>query len=240
MKDFNKIWKTLAATKQLTPHNFVERALLIATKSKNNASPKEDIVVALLQKYFSPVTNANKLQNGYKKYHYVQSFSQFANSYLKHSTLGKLTHSFESSKGMFWCSILGANPSEIFDSEEEFEIYRTLALSIKDYKLGRKYVYYFTRQDIPSVHQAVQAGHALFGLAKLDKSKIDPSEVYFQWIGVEDEKKLYDVITTHKKHQYFAFYEPDLGNTLTSVAFSPILWNKRQEFTDYSLLSMEH
>ena len=83
---------------------------------------------------------------------------------------------------------------------------------------------------------AVQSAHVTFVMgAKIDK-KINPSNVYFQWIGVDTEKELYSIIGKHLGVRKEVFFEPDIGNKLTSVAFQPILWNKRQDFLEYPLM----
>ena len=106
------------------------------------------------------------------------------------------------------------------------------------FHFNRKYVYYFTRQDITPVQQAIQAGHALFGLGTIVDKKIDPDQTYFQWIGVKDGDELLEVIKIHNEDlACFYFQEPDLGNIITAVAFEPVLWNKRDKFMKYSLLN---
>lgn len=219
MKDFTKIWKTLAASRKLTATNFVELAILKAVKSKRNVS-KEDIVHALLQKYFEPITQEIKLSNGRREY----------------DTVTRILTKLKYSK-----TILGVAFTEIFESAEEEKLFFDLASAIRTEKLGRQYVYYFTMQEgLTPEQQGVQAGHALFCLgtkiAKDRQSKIVPERVYFQWVGVKNEDELMSITKKHK-HNHVAFRESDLDNKVTSIAFYPVLWNKRDEFKDYSLLT---
>lgn len=224
MKDFNTIWKTLAAEKKLYNIHFIQRAILKAMNSKSNF-PKEDIIVALLQKHFTPITNKNKLANG------SEAFSAIKNAmyYLK------------------WTKhILGVKEEDFFDTEEEAKEYKRLLSSINMSKIGRKYVYYFTSQEgLTAEQQGVQAGHVLFSLGhSLAKKnvKVNPNETYFQWIGIKTDKELVAIKRDLMKEgkAVHSFYEPDLQNKLTSIALEPILWNKRGKLVEYPLLSHSH
>lgn len=222
MKDFKAIWKTLADKKQLTSMHFVQRAILIAMAAKSNAS-KEDIVHSLLQKYFSPVTNKNKLANGSVKYSGVRNLQY----YLKYGT-----------------TVLNLPLDEVFETKEEIAEYKRLCAAINHNKLGRQYIYYFTTQEgLTAEQQGVQAGHVLFSLAyKLANENIviNPNETYFQWIGVKTDRELREIQKKYAHLGVQSFYEPDLNNKLTSIALKPILWNKRGDLMEYPLLTHNH
>lgn len=213
---FETAFKDRANKKILTSVDFVIRAALKALKAKSNM-PKDDIFVALLQKHFSPKGNS-KLK--------WQALEQAA----KHVT--------------FWYQNIDHvtkfkyNFREIFENDEEFKEFHRLIKNIKYYKLGRKYVYYFTAQDMTPEQQGVQAGHALFKLGTKLGKDVNPDSIYFQWVGVKDSQELEEVYRKHyRKYASVVFYEPDLGNRLTAVAYHPILWNKREDFLDYPLLT---
>jgi len=175
MKDFKTIWKTLAADKKLWNIHFIQRAVLIAMNSKTNV-PKMDIVHGLLQKHYTPITNANKLANGSQAYSIIKNSAWYL-QYCK--------------------TVLNVPMEEFFDSPEEEKLFKELIKGIDYRKLGRQYIYYFTTQEgLTAEQQGVQAGHVLFSLGvSLAKRKLDinPNETYFQWIGVKTSKDLHDI-----------------------------------------------
>lgn len=218
---FDTQWKLLANNKKLNSTHFIQRAIIKAMNAKNKTNmPLEDLVVILLQKHFTPTTNTVKLANGANKYQAIENFIRY----------------FKWNKS----KILDLPIEKILD-QDEFKLYETLATTIKVAKLHRRYVYYFTAQEgLTPEQQGVQSGHVLFALgAALGKANhnFDPNSVYFQWIGVKDQAELLSIIGKHKKLNYVTFKEPDLGNVLTSIAFYPILWNERDEFMEYNLLT---
>ena len=220
MIDFKTtIWKQLAKDKAFKPEHFLQRAILTAIRSKTN-SPKEEIVYSLLAKYFTPITNKNKLSNGSKRF----------------SSLKKALWSLAWSREK---TILGVEPSKIFETPEEETQYFDMLESIEPSRVNRKkYVYYFTIQEgLTPEQQGVQAGHALFALGvSLRNENIDPQSTYFQWIGVKNTSELLDISAKHPRIQHVKFSEPDMGNIITSIAFRPVFADKRREFLDYELL----
>lgn len=218
MKDFRKIWKQLAKENKLEPLHYMQRAVLIAVESKLN-TPKEDIVLILLNKYFTPVTNANKLKNGATKYG-----QSIVKNYV-YLTSEKV-------------DILDIKPKEFFDNEADMELYYQLANNINMNKIDRKYVYYFTIQDILTPEQqGVQAGHALYALGSKLGPKAYPKETYFQWVGTKDSTELNTIAEKYKHLGPVMFHEPDVGHKLTSVAIPPVMWYRRGDLTDYQLLT---
>lgn len=217
MKDFRTIWKTLAANKALSSHFFMQRAILIAIDSKRNM-PKEDIVDILLHKYYTPITNKNKLSNGCSKFSSVRR-DQFTSM-------------------NYHVPILNMKPEEFFDNEADKKLYYELVKNINVDRIDRKYVYYFTVQDILTPEQqGVQAAHALFALGARLGDYADPYDTYFQWIGARDSGHLYSIAEKYKHLDPVKFYEPDVGHKMTSVALPPIPWYKRGDLVDYPLLT---
>lgn len=216
-------WKILANSRKLTAKHFCQRAIFIALSAKNNKNiPRDDIALILLQKYFTPTTNANKLNNGETVYNDIDAFRKIQ-KYAVYATK----------------TILDL-PEENFFTPNEIYQYRELIKNINIDKLNRKYVYYFTTQDITPEQQGVQAGHALLKLGYVlgrNNKKLNPDKTFFQWIGVANEAELKKVMDTHNQLDYVIFRESDLNNQITSIAFHPILWNKRDEFQEYELLT---
>lgn len=221
MKDFKAIWKQLAADKNITAQDFIQRAILTAVNSRSNV-PKEEILHALIQKYFTPITNNTKLLNGMTKYQAILAALQ----QLKYHKM-----------------ILNKKDlTEIFDTADEERLYDELLKKIDTKRLHRHYVYYFTIQDgLTPEQQGVQAGHALMALGHrlgTQKKNVNPNEIYFQWIGVPNTSDLIKIRQKHSKDLgSVIFQEPDHGNIVTALAFEPVLWNKRRNFMDYKLLT---
>ena len=213
---FKTQWKLLANNKQLTAWHFIERAILIAMSAKNLRNvPGEDIVASILQKNFTP-----NLRGG-SKYPSIEQFVKRANS-----KWFKLTH------------ILNLPVETILDEKEQQE-FMSYARHLRVDKLGRKYVYYFTTQEgLTTEQQGVQGAHVAFVRGQyLKDMRVEPHHTYFQWIGVKDEKELIEVSQNHPGQPFVTFRESDLENRLTGLAFHPILWNKRDEFLHYELLT---
>ena len=215
MKDFRTMWKTLAKNNKLESYHYIQRAILIAMQSNRNM-PKEEIITILLDKYFTPISNKNKLANGCKKYQAIKNASYLIGS--KNSL------------------ILGIPQEYFFDSEEEQKQYLELVKAIRVDKIDRKYLYYFTAQDMSPEQQAVQAAHAILAIgARLGKT-INPHETYFQWIGVKDTSNLSWYAEKYKHLKPEKFFEPDQMNRMTSFALHPIPWYSRGDLIDLPLL----
>jgi hypothetical protein len=235
MKEFKTIWKDLSKNKKIESVHFVDRAILIAMNSKSNM-PREDIVHILLDKYFSPITNKTKLINGSYRYHSLAIDTGYFNKKCSNQKIGTVWRQWLKIDA----NILGIPYLEFFDNEEEIEHYVKLFNSIILDKINRKYVYYFTRQDIEPVHQSVQAAHVVFKLGSHLGENVNPDETFFQWVGVPDRGELQRILHNYKDLGAIGFYEPDMQNTLTSVAIPPLLWYKRGELVNHKLLSFNH
>lgn len=101
-----------------------------------------------------------------------------------------------------------------------------------------EYIYIFTRQDMSPEQQLVQSAHATLVLGNKLRSRKDVSNVYFTVIGVPNLLELGHVMQdlTKQKKGFITFYEPDQGNTLTSIATYPIPADERGKLKDYKLL----
>lgn len=214
MKNFRIIWKQLAKDNKLKSHHYIQRAILIAMQSTRNMS-KEEIVTILLDKYFTPISNKNKLANGCTKYQAISS------AY------------YELVYGHY---ILDQKLEDFFENEAEQKQYFELAKTLRIDKIDRKYVYYFTAQDMSPEHQAVQAAHAAFALGSRLGKTVNPHDTYFQWIGVKDKSNLSWLLEKYKHMNPEKFFEPDQGHSLTSFALPPIPWYARGDLVDLPLL----
>lgn len=187
----NDQWKQKAASKTLTARDFFMRALHKALDSK--AENKADVFRGLLLKYFSPITNANKLANGMTPW---KSVELLADQFMYNKTFDREQRQFVHDSGV----------SKVFDSP------------LRD----PTYVYFFTRQDISYEQQLVQTAHAasmsgatgsynptqqhfiVFGVPDLKALTAKYNELEAQ--GIE----------------LLAFREPDIGNEMTSFFTPPI------------------
>ena len=223
MKDYTQHWKKLHESRELTARDFIDLAVLKAIKSKQE--DKLTIVHLLLEKYFTPITNKTRLSNGASRYDCVQrqieSF-KFNAKYYRNRRV-----------------IFGVDINEFFETQDEIDLYDKLWTSIDIRSLGKKYVYYFTSQDIPPVHQGVQAGHVLFKLGTVLKksNRLNPDDTYFQWIGVPDSNSLEEIAKKYSiTKKVVKFNESDLKNKLTSIAIEPVSYFQRGDLTSYELL----
>lgn len=234
MKDYKTIWKQLAKDKKLTSRHFIQRAILIAMNSKSNM-PKEDLVHILLYKYFSPVTNKIKMKNGYEEYDVIK-----LSTHQGYSCIGatKFLNDWR-----IWflprAKILDVSYRDFFDTEEEMELFINLHNSINENKIDRSYVYYFTVQDISPEQQAVQAAHVMYKLGSILGKYANPDKTYFQWIGVPNVNALHKIYNDNGG-DVVAFYEPDMGMKMTSLALFPRLWFQRGGLVNYPLLKFNN
>ena len=106
----------------------------------------------------------------------------------------------------------------------------------------KKYVYFFTRQDIFKEYQLVQTAHAAMKLGYMAASRdieIDPDNTYFTCIGVRNKDALDAIqkILNVFAFDYEIFHEPDLNDgEITSVAVYPVDEDKRDVLLAFNLL----
>lgn len=104
----------------------------------------------------------------------------------------------------------------------------------------RKYVYFFTRQDISPEQQIVQTAHVALKLGNSTLFKDDPDNTYFTVVGVRNLDGINAVIKilTNFGFEFEAFVEPDIGDQITSIATYPIPEDKRDVLMAFNLLKV--
>ena len=99
------------------------------------------------------------------------------------------------------------------------------------------YVYCITRLDLPQPHLSIQVGHALIAATKayLPTISTHPNLII---VTVPDEPALEKAFNRLKEKgtPVAAWYEPDLGNTLTAIATGLLRGEQRQPLRHYPLL----
>lgn len=202
-EQFQAAWKQKAANKTLTANDFFLRALYKALDSKSNN--KQEVFLGLLTKYFTPITNANKLANGCTPWSKIESL---ARNYLWWSR-GKDNNAPQEAIALIQ-SVVVCDPLKgwLFNTKDV------------------TYVYFFTRQDISPAQQLVQTAHAASVVGK--EAIPNPHEQHFIVFGVKDlgalKAKHNELFTLSKTNGFrlFTFFEPDMNNEMTSFATSPI------------------
>lgn len=97
-------------------------------------------------------------------------------------------------------------------------------------------MYVFIRRDLPRPQQVVQACHAIIEATK----QFPPPEQHPNVIvlGIKDEKRLASIRDELNRHGigHIPFHEPDMDNSLTSIATEPVDGLRRNYFRKYRLL----
>ncbi|MCK5021046.1 MAG: hypothetical protein KAS32_28805 [Candidatus Peribacteraceae bacterium] len=88
---------------------------------------------------------------------------------------------------------------------------------------NEKAVYCVTRRDLPTIHQAVQAGHACVDAGHLFRPPMDGC--YLIYLHAENQDDLKQIMEELKEEaiRHTAFYEPDFNRGLTSIATEAIV-----------------
>lgn len=244
---FINIWKQRANSGQLTSTDFVMRAIFIAASAK--ATNKTEIAQLLLQRYFTPITNKTKIENG------AETLLPIKNIMCRHWYLdrqAKRNIVYGDVDTSNWknpeisLKILGQSASE-FMTEEEFQTFKEVWDSVDVTMIHRQYIHYFTVKKVGNINltpeqMAVQSAHVTLKLGTTLPRNINPNTVYFQWHGVEDGSELRKILTKLSKtghENYVMFRESDYRNSLTSVAFAPVLWNQQNGLGEYELMKFE-
>lgn len=187
-------WKQKAASKTLTARDFFFRALHKAMDSK--AENKVEVFKGLLLKYFTPITNQNKLANGKTPWQTLE--------FLATSESNPWSQTTEEEKVLIRQVFPNPGWGHMADLRDP------------------TYVYFFTRQDISPEQQLVQTAHA----ASMSGAtgKYDPKHQHFIIFGVPDlvalRRRFADLAKEGIKIE--AFFEPDIGNEMTSFVTEPI------------------
>lgn len=208
MKNFKTIWKARANSKIVTVEDMLTYNILKAMSSKTQNY--YELSKILIDKSFQP--------KGSDKNRYLS---------VKRAA-------FNVSITLKWKEmLLGASIKDIFDSEDELDLFKDILDSLEPYDFDRMYTYIFVRQDITPEYQLVQASHVALSLGtKLSHVNVD--NLHFTVIGIPDLKELESIVDT--KYDKVLFFEPDIDNELTAIAFYPIRWNERKELMNYNLL----
>jgi hypothetical protein len=105
--------------------------------------------------------------------------------------------------------------------------------------MTKRYVYYFTRQDILREYQLVQTSHVAYKLGSILGQDADPDNTYFTCIGVRNADALVAVQKILQKFgfKYELFLEPDLnGGEYTALAVYPVSEDQRDILLAFNLL----
>jgi hypothetical protein len=105
---------------------------------------------------------------------------------------------------------------------------------------AEKRMYVFVRKDIPFVHQAVQAGHAVAQYIIDNKGKLDGwSNGTLIYLAVNTETELLWLKNrfNFSGRVFSCFYEPDWGEADELTAIATIAWSN--EFYDYKTIKMD-
>ena len=125
------LWKKLANEKKIKYYDVAAYALIKAIYSKSNE--KLEVARGLLLKAFTPITNANKLNNGARPFQSLE----WSLNLLNYSEL-----------------IRELDAADLPEFESLWKALR------KEDWTDTTYAYILVRTDIPKVHQLVQAAHA--------------------------------------------------------------------------------
>lgn len=98
-------------------------------------------------------------------------------------------------------------------------------------------MYVFVRNDLSYAQKAVQAAHSCIEAARhfLLPDEDHPSVIIF---GIKSEAKLKSIVEQLQQQgvRLKQFFEPDIGNQLTSIATAPVFGKDREIFSKYCLL----
>lgn len=104
------------------------------------------------------------------------------------------------------------------------------------HQVDHDYIYVFVRKDLPCPQKAVQACHSVLEATQKFKDQIrqHPSIIVLgvsliQLLNIQDYLE-------SKEIQFCPFYEPDIGNELTSISTEVISGSKRKLFRKFQLL----
>lgn len=94
--------------------------------------------------------------------------------------------------------------------------------------------YVIVRSDLPVEIQACQIAHACIGAGKLFQH---PDELHLVLLHVANEEELLRLSwrLIEKEVPHFVNREPDLDNSLTAIATSPVVPEKRKYFRQFGL-----
>ena len=96
--------------------------------------------------------------------------------------------------------------------------------------------YVFIRTDLPIAQQTVQAVHAAYEAGiKFGIKKDGIDSVVICQVKSEQELELISTKLDYKETPFVEFYEPDIGNQLTSIATGALQNGQRKHLSKYKL-----
>lgn len=211
-KNWKEHWKQLANNKANTALHHFQYCALKAFNAKSNA--KKEIAFALLRRAFTP-------KNGYDW-----------------SAINRAAR-----EAFYSNYLLGVSNKEMFEDEAEERRYKALVYefigaNIRDHEPD--YMFIFVRQDISNEQQAVQAAHATF-VAGSKFTHASPDKVNFVLVGVRNTHEL--KLTQQRLEAYgcefVTFVEPDLDNSITAIATTPLKEHQKRFLKKYKLLEFK-
>lgn len=101
-------------------------------------------------------------------------------------------------------------------------------------QVENKYIYCFVRADLSFAQKAVQSGHALLELSRKFPLEAEVDHPYLIILEVPYEELL--LIGDRIPVESVGFYESDLNNEITSVAFTRVSGEARKHFKKFKLL----
>lgn len=241
MKQFNTIWKKLAKENNLRREDFAAYCIMNAMYQILMTQTKYDTSDALKD-------------NDFKEAAYQLSLRLITKAFTPCYNKKRNAHGWPSSKAIELACDLAymANPALLSClTDEEYQYFIHIAnrivfeikyMGIEKYEQHR-YVYLFTRKDISKEQVVVQTAHVALELGSLlKKENIPVDNLYFAVCEAENEDDLYSIkesLDGDTNVRYTCFYEPDIGNQLTSIATFPVLSHKRDYFRKYKLLKFK-
>lgn len=216
-KNWKDHWKLVANNKNNNATHMAQYCILKALTARSQN--KVEIAQSMLRAAFTPVTNDTELANGRRQFD---------------------TLDYQIQRVGMYRTIFGLDLSLFFD-EEGYEEYMSFVRLLwkEDIKANEPdYMFLFVRQDISSEQQAVQAAHAAYVAGSKASPEADVNNVHFVLVGVENEEEVKVAAETLESNNvaYYEFYEPDLGDALTSVASQPIKEHQKRFLGKYKTL----
>lgn len=225
LTDYHKVWKNLSSSKTIESYHIVQLAIVKAMEKYKDdpavVSKASNFVYYKMAKAFTPVTRRVKLDNGVKEWKAVEEALLCANIFAYRLF-------FQDAK-----NILTKEGEELYR-----DIYRNLSMKGFVEYYNREYVYIFVRQDISPEYQAVQAAHvalrAGYSFKNMEMNNQRMADLYFTLVGVPNLDALTKVCEARK--DAIAFYEPDINDQLTAVAYRPVRAKDRGKLLTYKRL----
>lgn len=211
--EINNIWKNRHRLGINTARDAIHYCILRAVKAKGE--DKIAIAKHFIYKSFKPITNVNKLANGFIPF-------QVFNVYPNYKFINK---------------IFDLPAEEVLDEEELKTFKEILGYICYGRNLTRHYAYFFTRQDISPEYQLVQTAHVALELGNQMKPEMVKG-LYFTVCGVAtlDDLEQVERVLDSMGLRYVTFREPDIGNQKTSIAVHPVPEHKKGLLKNYGLL----